>query len=191
MSSVIARDFEENDVFVTRADLERHEVRRESPIQGIYRDSDVHSPPLPGDGLLLQQILNVLGFFDLSSLEHRGPDHAYIIAATLSWAGVTSLRYLPDPRFWDAAAIVVWSVLAPAAVQLPITTHALLMGGHVRVGFEDNLYLEQGVKAERNAQFVERTVNIARSLPREVATCRGAEDSRPPRRPALRRVAGC
>jgi len=65
----------------------------------------------------------------------------------------------------------LWSVLAPAAAQLPITTHALLMGGHVRVGFEDNLYLEQGIQASSNAQFVERTATLARSLLREVATC--------------------
>ena len=50
----------------------------------------------------------------------------------------------------------------------------MLMGGHVRVGFEDNLYLQQGVKADSNAQFVERTVAIARSLLREVATCEEA-----------------
>ncbi len=101
LADEIARDFEENDAFVTRADLERYQVRRESPIQGIYRDCDVHSPPLPGGGLLLQQMLNVLECFDLSSLEHNGPDHAYIIAATLSWAGVTRFRHLADPRFWD------------------------------------------------------------------------------------------
>jgi 3-keto-5-aminohexanoate cleavage enzyme len=47
----------------------------------------------------------------------------------------------------------------------------MLMGGHVRVGFEDNLYLGRGVKAESNAQFVERTVKLARLLDREVATC--------------------
>ena len=41
----------------------------------------------------------------------------------------------------------------------------------MRVGFEDNLYLSRGVKAESNAQFVERTVRIARELQREVATC--------------------
>ena len=64
-----------------------------------------------------------------------------------------------------------WSVLAPGPLQLPITTHALLMGGHVRVGFEDNVYLSRGVKADSNAQFVERTVRLARELQREVATC--------------------
>lgn len=64
----------------------------------------------------------------------------------------------------------LWSVLATGAQQLPITTHALLMGGHVRVGFEDNIYLERGIKADSNAQFVERTVKLSRDLLREVAT---------------------
>lgn len=63
-----------------------------------------------------------------------------------------------------------WSVLAPGPRQLPITTHAMLMGGHVRVGFEDNLYLAKAVKATSNAQFVERVVKLARLLQREVAS---------------------
>ncbi len=64
-----------------------------------------------------------------------------------------------------------WSALGTGAAQLPLTTHALLLGGHVRVGFEDNLYLSRGLKARSNAQFVERTVQLARLLQREVATC--------------------
>jgi len=47
----------------------------------------------------------------------------------------------------------------------------MLLGGHVRVGFEDNLYLSKGVKADSNAQFVERAVTLSRVLEREVATC--------------------
>lgn len=68
-------------------------------------------------------------------------------------------------------ANALWSALAPGSLQLPLTTHALLMGGHVRVGFEDNIYWSRGVKAESNAQFVERTVRLARELQREIATC--------------------
>lgn len=67
-----------------------------------------------------------------------------------------------------------WSVLAPGTDQLPIITHAMLMGGHVRVGFEDNLHLGRGVLATSNAQFVERTVKIANLLQREVASCEEA-----------------
>lgn len=65
----------------------------------------------------------------------------------------------------------LWSVLGVGSMQLPLTTHALLLGGHVRVGFEDNLYLTRGVKADSNARFVERVAALARLLDREVATC--------------------
>lgn len=67
-----------------------------------------------------------------------------------------------------------WSVLAAGASQLPITTYAMLLGGHVRVGFEDNLHLSRGVLAASNAQFVERTVKIANLLQRGVASCEEA-----------------
>lgn len=46
----------------------------------------------------------------------------------------------------------------------------LIMGGHIRVGMEDNVYYEKGVLAKSNAQFVERIVRIAREYGREVAT---------------------
>lgn len=46
----------------------------------------------------------------------------------------------------------------------------LLLGGHVRVGFEDNVYLERGVLAASNAQVVEKAVRLARDLGREVAS---------------------
>jgi 3-keto-5-aminohexanoate cleavage enzyme len=68
----------------------------------------------------------------------------------------------------------LWSVLGVGSMQLPLTTHALLLGGHVRVGFEDNLYLTRGVKADSNARFVERVVALAELLDREVATCEEA-----------------
>ena len=54
--------------------------------------------------------------------------------------------------------------------QLPLTTLAILMGGHVRVGLEDNIYYRRGQKLKSNAEAVERTVRIARELNREVAS---------------------
>jgi 3-keto-5-aminohexanoate cleavage enzyme len=64
-----------------------------------------------------------------------------------------------------------WSVMGVGPTQLPLTTQALLLGGHIRVGFEDNLYLSRGVKADSNARFVERAVALANLLGREVASC--------------------
>ena len=44
------------------------------------------------------------------------------------------------------------------------------MGGHVRVGFEDNLYIEKGVLAKSNGELVDKAVQIAKLLGREIAT---------------------
>ena len=46
----------------------------------------------------------------------------------------------------------------------------LIMGGHIRVGMEDNIYYESHVLAERNARFVERIVRIAGEYGRDIAT---------------------
>jgi 3-keto-5-aminohexanoate cleavage enzyme len=63
-----------------------------------------------------------------------------------------------------------WTVAGIGAAQLPLNTMAIVLGGHVRVGFEDNIYLERGVRAASNAQFVERIAALARTLGRPPAT---------------------
>jgi len=63
-----------------------------------------------------------------------------------------------------------WSVCAVGLDEFKMATMAILMGGHVRVGFEDNIYLSKGVKAKSNAEFVEKIVRLARELDREVAS---------------------
>ncbi|MEM7478503.1 MAG: 3-keto-5-aminohexanoate cleavage protein [Planctomycetota bacterium] len=62
-----------------------------------------------------------------------------------------------------------WTVAALGRFQLPMATLAIVMGGHVRVGLEDNIYYTKGVLAS-NSQLVERIVRIAGELGREVAT---------------------
>ena len=60
-------------------------------------------------------------------------------------------------------------VAGMARTQLPMTTMAIVMGGHVRVGLEDNLYLRKGVLA-RNEELVARAKHLADDLQRDVAT---------------------
>lgn len=63
-----------------------------------------------------------------------------------------------------------WSVLAAGRHQMPFLTQAALMGGHVRVGLEDSLFIERGVLAVSNAQQVEKIVRIIREMGHEPAT---------------------
>jgi len=63
-----------------------------------------------------------------------------------------------------------WQVIGIGIHQFPMVTMGMLLGGHVRVGMEDNLYLSRGVMAENNAQLVEKAVRIAREIGRPLAT---------------------
>jgi 3-keto-5-aminohexanoate cleavage enzyme len=64
----------------------------------------------------------------------------------------------------------MFSVMGVGNDELPATTQSILMGGHVRVGFEDNVYYKKGQLADNNAQLVARTVRIARELGCEIAS---------------------
>ena len=69
---------------------------------------------------------------------------------------------LPDDADWAAMGI--------GRMEFPIVAQACLLGGHVRVGLEDNLYLQKGVFAPSNAVLVERAVTIVEHLGGSVAT---------------------
>jgi 3-keto-5-aminohexanoate cleavage enzyme len=63
-----------------------------------------------------------------------------------------------------------WQVVTIGKHQTPLSMMALAMGANIRVGFEDNVYIDHGVLAKNNAQFVDRAVRMARELGREIAT---------------------
>ena len=67
-------------------------------------------------------------------------------------------------------ATATWSVIGIGRAQTPMAALALVMGGHVRVGLEDNIYYRKGELAASNAQLVERVVRLAGELGRPVAT---------------------
>lgn len=63
-----------------------------------------------------------------------------------------------------------WSAFGVGRSEFPIVAQAFLMGGHTRVGLEDNFYLDKGIEATSNAQLVEKAVKIIRLLGGEPAT---------------------
>lgn len=72
------------------------------------------------------------------------------------------LHAMPDGCTWTVAGI--------GRYETPLAMMAIAMGGHVRVGFEDNIFYHKGVLAESNAQLVARIARISREVGREVAT---------------------
>ena len=62
-----------------------------------------------------------------------------------------------------------WAGFAIGRMEFPMVAQAVMLGGNVRVGLEDNLYLDKGVLAS-NAQLVERAVTIVESMGARVQT---------------------
>lgn len=98
----------------------------------------------------------------------RGPLHfQFVLGVPGGMSGdpknlMHMVSFLPEGIHWGVAGV--------GRFQLPLAVQALVMGGHVRVGFEDNIFYSKGVVAKSNAQLVERIVRIAREVGREVAT---------------------
>jgi uncharacterized protein (DUF849 family) len=63
-----------------------------------------------------------------------------------------------------------WSVLAAGRFQMPFATQAAMMGGNVRVGLEDSLFIGRGKLAISNAEQVAKIRRIVEELGHEVAT---------------------
>lgn len=80
-------------------------------------------------------------------------------------ATIKNLLYLTE----SIPAGSTWTVSGVGRAQLPMAVHAIAMGGHVRVGLEDNLFYAKDVPAS-NAELVRRVVRLSRELGREVAT---------------------
>lgn len=63
-----------------------------------------------------------------------------------------------------------WNVIAPGKTQFPLLILGMILGGDVRVGMEDNIWIAKGVLAKSNAELVSKIVRIAKELNLDVAT---------------------
>lgn len=64
----------------------------------------------------------------------------------------------------------IWAGFGISRMEFPMVAQAVILGGHVRVGMEDNLYLDHGVLTPGNGALVERAVSIVRLLGAEPAS---------------------
>ncbi|MGE8389111.1 MAG: 3-keto-5-aminohexanoate cleavage protein, partial [Pseudomonas sp.] len=80
-------------------------------------------------------------------------------------ADTTTMKAMVD----NLPANVTWAGFGIGRMQMPMAAQAMLLGGNVRVGLEDNLYLDRGVLAS-NGQLVERAAEIITRLGGRVLT---------------------
>ncbi|WP_419688825.1 3-keto-5-aminohexanoate cleavage protein [Burkholderia theae] len=100
------------------------------------------------------------------------------------WTFVSGVKYgfgaSPETLLYARGLLppgAIWSAFGVGRFEFPIVAQAWLAGGHVRVGLEDNIYIEKGVLAESNAALVARAREIVTLLGGEIATSRDARES--------------
>ncbi|MBC8588906.1 3-keto-5-aminohexanoate cleavage enzyme [Paratissierella segnis] len=96
----------------------------------------------------------------------KAPMHFDFVLGVQMTASARDLAFLVDSIPQGST----WTVAGVGRHELPMAALGIVMGGHVRVGFEDNVYLEKGVLAKSNGELVEKVVRLAKELGREIAT---------------------
>ena len=136
------------------------------------------------DEMLLRNIYPEFEIFDIGMLENANrlinnspqlPNYHYDFVMGVPGAIPATIENLIH-LYNQLPPNSTWSVAGIGRFQLPLAIHAMLMNGHVRVGFEDNIYYRKGILAQSNAQLVHRIHQIAQCIDRPIATVEEAKN---------------
>ncbi len=121
--------------------------------------------------------LYTLAFFADQGLV-KPPIFMQFVMGTLGGIGpdvenVVAMKQVADRLF---GRDIEWSILGSGRHQFDLITAGAVLGGHVRVGLEDSIYLRKGKLAESNADQVDKIVRILGELSREAATAAQARE---------------
>ncbi len=110
---------------------------------------------------------------DLMKREHfpAPPMFSFVLGIKYGWPASLESIQLGRSLLPEGA---VWSAFGVGASEFPIVALAALLGGHVRVGMEDNIYLEKGVLAKTNADLCQKAARILKDLGYGLATPKSA-----------------
>ncbi len=102
MARRIAEDMRKAGGPMTLEDLASFKVEQREPLRTRYRGRLVATPPPPGGGIMVAEMLRILERFELTKLEHNGPDYIRILAEAMKIAGLDKERHIGDPAFVPA-----------------------------------------------------------------------------------------
>jgi uncharacterized protein (DUF849 family) len=143
-----------------------------------------HNLEIMAERVLAAGVVPELEIFDSGDLQlalnfvERG-----ILRGPLMWQIVLGVRYgaMADPQtmMYFASRLprdAQWTAFGIGKMAFPMLAQAFLLGGHVRIGMEDTVYVDKGVLAPNNATLVEKGVRIVESLGGHIATVTEARE---------------
>lgn len=101
IANKIVADMRTNGGLISEDDLRYGKPEDTELLWTDYRGHQIASSPPPGGGIMVLQILNILGNFDLGSLGHNSPEYIRVLVEAMKAATVDKDRHVGDPRFID------------------------------------------------------------------------------------------
>ncbi len=161
-------DWERHHLEMTRDFIFRNTFK---DIEGILKElGEAHGTRFEFECYDVGHLYNLAHFLDRKLV--KPPLFVQTIFGILGGIGadpenVTHMKHIADKLFGDS---YYWSILAAGRHQMPLITMGAIMGGNVRVGLEDSLYLGKGQLAKSNAEQVRRIRTILDNLSLEIAS---------------------
>ncbi|MCH3964390.1 MAG: 3-keto-5-aminohexanoate cleavage protein [Clostridium sp.] len=148
-------NFGDNDIFVNREDTIKYFAEKMNEMD-VKPEIEVFDRGMIDTALRLQG----MGYF-------KCPLHFNLVMGVRGGIGAT----LRDLAFMAGSIPYgsTYTVTGVGRYQFPLAAMAIAAGGNVRVGFEDNVYIEKGVPAKSNGEMVEKVVRLAGEIGREIA----------------------
>ncbi|MEM7218857.1 MAG: gamma-glutamyltransferase [Pseudomonadota bacterium] len=97
----IVADMRANGGLLSAEDLAGYQTTRTDPLRGAYRELQIATNQPPGGGIMLIEMLNILGHFDLSGLGHNCAEYLRIVAEAMKAATADKEAFVGDPGFVD------------------------------------------------------------------------------------------
>ena len=101
IADLIAADMKANGGLLTRDDLVDCAPTDLAPLIGNYRGFEVATNQLPGGGLMILEMLNILEHFDLSAMGHNSAQYIATVAEAMKYATIDKDQFMGDPNFID------------------------------------------------------------------------------------------
>jgi len=99
--------------------------------------------------------------------------YSFVMGVKYSWPATLETIQLGKSLLPDNA---LWTAFGIGRAEFPMVAQSVLMGGHIRVGMEDNLFLEKGVLAKSNAELCSKACRIITDLNYEIASAEMARE---------------
>ncbi len=151
------------------------EAKQEVPFVNMRSEIEMFAGAMSEAGIKPElEVYNPSMFAEVENLVSKGlagePPYVNMVMNVGGMGGFagTPENLLEMARHLPAGA--EFNVSGIGKAQMAMNVMSMVMGGHVRVGLEDNVYYRRGELARSNAQFVERVVRLACEVGREVAT---------------------